>query len=180
MRIENEEDMDTLLNPDTGLIIWTIATFLLLVYCLKKAAWGPLLKAISEREARIKGDIEGAQAARVGAEAAKKDLEGQIANLEAKGREMLSQASKEGESIRVKLLQTAQDEAQKIREKTMAELAQEKDRLVQSLRQEVASLSVLAAEKLIGQSVDAGVEKRVLDGFMKDLEKNKSHKSGIN
>jgi F-type H+-transporting ATPase subunit b len=170
--------MDTLLNPDKGLIIWTIVTFLLLVFILKKAAWGPLLKAISDRESRIKNDIDSAQASRLAAEAAKKDLDGQIANLEAKSRQMLSDAAKEGEALRVKLMAATQDEAQKLRDKTMAELAQEKDKLVSSLRQEVASLSVLAAEKLMGQSVDEGVEKRVLDGFLKDLEKNKAHSNG--
>jgi F0F1-type ATP synthase membrane subunit b/b' len=57
-------------------------------------------------------------------------------------------------------------------------LAAEKDKLVGDLRKEVASLSVLAAEKLLHKSVDAGVQKSVLDGFFKDLDSTK--KAGSN
>ena len=48
--------MDKLLNPDTGLMIWVIVTFLCLVAILKMFAWGPLLGAIEAREGRIKAD----------------------------------------------------------------------------------------------------------------------------
>ena len=56
--------MADLLNPDTGLMFWTIVTFLALVAILKFAAWGPLLHAVEAREARIKADREGAEKAR--------------------------------------------------------------------------------------------------------------------
>ena len=52
--------MDKLLNPDTGLMIWVIVTFLSLVAILKLFAWGPLLGAIEAREGRIRADREGA------------------------------------------------------------------------------------------------------------------------
>ncbi len=61
--------------------------------------------------------------------------------------------------------------------KTFAELAAEKNKLVADLRKEVATLSVLAAEKLMRKSVDDGVQKNVLDGFFKDLETNKASKN---
>ena len=57
----------------------------------------------------------------------------------------------------------------------MAELSEEKERLVRDLRKEVASLSILAAEKLMRKSVDDGVQKTVLEGFFKDLEGQKRH-----
>lgn len=163
--------MDTLLNPDTGLIIWTILTFLLLVFLLKTFAWGPLLKAIDEREAGLKSDLDRAEEARKSAESLKAELDSKIEGLEAKGREILDQANKEGESIRVKLKGEAEADARKIREKTKVELEGERQKLVRELRKDVAELSVLAAERLVKKTVDAGVQKRVLDDFFKDLDK---------
>ena len=167
--------MDKLLNPDTGLLIWTIVTFLALVFILKKLAWGPMLHAIEEREARMKRDLEGAQQARADAQRIKDDLEGQMNGLQAKSREMLAQTQKEAEVLRAQLKAAAEADSAKIREKTMQELSDEKERLVRDLRKEVASLSILAAERLMRKSVDEGVQKTVLEGFFKDLETQKGH-----
>lgn len=163
--------MDKLLNPDTGLVIWTVVTFLALVFVLKKTAWGPLLRAVEEREARIKKDLEGAQAARVEAERIQRELEAQMAGAEARGRAVVLQASQEGEALRVQLKSAAEADARRLKEKTIAELSEEKERLVRDLRQEVASLSVLAAERLMRKSVDDEVQKTVLESFFKDIEK---------
>ena len=81
--------MDKLLNPDTGLIIWTIVTFLCLVFILKAAARGPLLHAIEDRENRIKAVKEGAERARAEAERIQKELMAQMDGVHAKSRELL-------------------------------------------------------------------------------------------
>lgn len=165
--------MDQLLNPDTGLVIWTIVTFLVLVALLKMFAWGPLLHAIEEREHRLKADREGAEKARAEAERIQRELQEQMNGLQAKSRDMLAQAQKEAEALRASLKASAEADSAKIREKTMADLAEEKERLVRDLRKEVATLSVLAAERLMRKSVDEGVQKTVLEGFYKDLESKK-------
>ena len=170
--------MDKLIVPDTGLMFWTIVTFLCLVFILKKAAWGPLLQAVSEREGRIKADREGAEKARAEAERIQKELEAQMAGVQAKSKELLAAATKDGEALRARLKAEAEADAAAIKAKTTLELAAEKDKLVGDLRKEVASLSVLAAEKLLHKSVDAGVQKSVLDGFFKDLDSTK--KAGSN
>lgn len=165
--------MDKLLSPDSGLLIWTVVTFLCLVFILKKVAWGPLLHAIEEREARLKAEREAAEAARASAEKIKAELEAQLSGAQAKARELVAQATKDSEALKASLKASAESDAQKIREKTMSELAEEKDRLVRELRKEVAGLSVMAAERLIRKSVDEGVQKTVLEGFYKDLEQQK-------
>jgi len=170
--------MDKLIVPDTGLMVWTIVTFLCLVAILKLTAWGPLLKAIDEREYRLKADREAAEKARADAERIQKDLEAQLAGVHVKSKELLAAATKDGEALRARLKAEAEADAQAIKDKTAAELVAEKNRLVGDLRREVASLSVLAAEKLMRKSVDEGVQKNVLDGFFKDLDASK--KAGQN
>lgn len=167
--------MGKLVEPDMGLIIWTIVTFLALVFILAKAAWGPLISAIEEREHKMKSDLEGAKAARDEAEKIKQTLEAEIAGLQAKSRELLAQAGKDGEALRAKLQASAEADAKKIKDKTMIELEDEKQRLVRDLRKEVASLSVMAAEKLMHKTVDDGVQKSVLDSFFKELETKRTN-----
>lgn len=169
--------MDKLLNPDTGLMIWVVITFLSLVGILKAFAWGPLLKAIDDREARLKADREAAEKARSEAERIQRELEAQMAGVLSKSKEMLAAATKDGEALRAKLKAEAEADAQAIKDKTMADLAGEKNRLVGELRRETADLAVKAAEKLMRKTVDAGVQKTVLDGFFKDLESSKAGKN---
>ncbi|MDE2040472.1 MAG: F0F1 ATP synthase subunit B [Elusimicrobia bacterium] len=166
--------MNRLLDPDTGMIIWTIVTFLALVLVLKLSAWGPLLRAIAERDSRIKANVDAAEAARAAAEQVRADLDVQMAGLSAKGRELLAQAQKEAEALRIRLRASAEADSASLRQKTMQDLAAEKDRLVGELRKEVAGLSVLAAEKLIRKSIDAGVQKSVLEDFYRDLDARKA------
>ena len=166
--------MDKLLNPDTGLMIWVIVTFLCLVAILKLFAWGPLLGAIEAREGRIKADREAAEKARAEAERIQKELEAQMAGVLSKSKELLAAATKDGEALRAKLKGEAEADAQAIKDKTMADLASEKNRLVGELRKETAELAVKAAEKLMRKTVDAGVQKTVLDGFFKDLDASKA------
>jgi len=165
--------MDKLIVPDTGLMFWTILTFLFLVIILKKAAWGPLLHAVEERETRLRAEREAAEKARAEAERIQRELEAQMAGVQAKSKELLAAAAKDGESLRARLKAEAEADAAAIKDKTVAELAAEKNRLVGELRKEVATLSVLAAEKLLRKSVDDGVQKTVLEGFFKDLESPK-------
>lgn len=167
--------MDSLLNPDTGLMVWTVVTFLSLVFLLGKFAWGPLLRGIEAREARMKADLEGAQEARAGAEKIRSQLEAEMAAISAKSQDLLKRATQEGETLRLELKRTAESEAAKIKEKTLAELEEEKRRLKGELRAEVASLSVMAAEKLLRRSVDDAVQKEALESFFKDVGGRKNN-----
>jgi F-type H+-transporting ATPase subunit b len=166
--------MDKLLNPDTGLLIWTVVTFLCLVFILKTFAWGPLLHAIEDRERRIREDREGAEKARAEAERIQRELTAQLSGAQAKSAELVAQAAKDGEALRARLKAEAEADAQAIKQKTAADLASEKEKLVGELRKEVAALSVMAAERLIRKSVDEGVQKNVMEGFFKDLDASKA------
>ncbi len=156
-------------------MLWTIVTFLALVVLLKRYAWGPLLTAIADREARLKSDADAAEAARAEAQRIKDELSGRLASVEARRQEVLDQAARDGEAVLSRFKETAQKESQELRDKTLAELAREKERLVRELRRETAELSVLAAEKLLRKSVDPAVEKKVLDEFLRDVEARGRH-----
>lgn len=163
--------MDTLLNPDLGLAIWTIASFLILVTLLRVFAWGPLLGAVEAREDKMREERERAEKARAEAERIQADLTQKLASAQDEAKRIMSEANKDGEILRSKLKKSAEEEAKGMIDKTRAQLQEEKNRLVGELRAEVANLSVLAAERLVKKSVDKDVQKAVLSDFFKDLDK---------
>src|ERR1700751_5035805 len=105
--------MERLLQPDTGLMIWTVVTFLGLVFLLGKVAWKPLLQALNEREAGIKRAIEEAQAARTAAEQMKVQYEKDLAAGQEKTQALLAQAVVEAQKHRDRLMKEAEEEAQR-------------------------------------------------------------------
>lgn len=163
--------MDKLLNPDPGIYVWTVVSFLILVGLLKAFAWEPLLRAVEDREEALRRDREGAEAARRDAERIQKELAEKLAGLDAQAQELLARAGREGESLREKLRQAAEDESRRLVEKTREQLAEEKARLVRELRGEVADLSVEVAERLLKRSVDPALRKKTLDEFLAEVDR---------
>lgn len=166
--------MDKLLSPDTGLMIWTIISFLILVILLRAFAWGPLLASIDAREKGLRDERERAERAREESEKIQQDLEKRLAGATDEARSLVAQASKDAEALRRKLKGEAEEEAKGMIEKTRSQLEDEKNKLVGELRREVASLSVSAAEQLMKKSVDEKVRKDVLEDFFAELEKEKA------
>ena len=163
--------METLLNPDKGLIIWTIVSFAVLVWVLGKFAWKPLLKALQEREDGIRKAIDDASNARRTADQLKAQYEQELTRAQDNAAGMLSQARVEAQKVREQLLKDAEAEARRLTEQTKRQLEEEKAKLSRELRQEVAGLSMKVAEKLLRHSVNAKENETLVQGFIKDLEK---------
>src|SRR3954467_2693746 len=99
--------MERLLQPATGLIIWTVVTFLALVFVLKKFAWVPLLQGLNDREAMIKKAIEEATQARVAAEQLKAQYEKELARGQESAQAMIQQATADAQKVRDRMLKEA-------------------------------------------------------------------------
>lgn len=162
--------MDKLLQPETGLMVWTAVTFLLLVLVLTKAAWKPILDGINNREAKIRGDLERAEKSQMEAEKLRQNYEQQLAEAQRTIQEMITQARMEGEKARADLVFAAKQESERLLEKGRRDLEGETDKLRHQLRSEVAELSLSVAEKILNRSVD----KKIQDDILKDSLKNVS------
>lgn len=161
--------MDKLLQPDSGLMIWTVVTFLLLVLILTKAAWKPILDGINRREGKIRGDLERAEKSQADAEALRQKYEVQLNEAQRTIQEMVAQAKKDGERTRAELVATAKQESERILEKGRRDLSGETEKLKQELRREVAGLSVAIAEKILNRAVDQHVQDEVLKDSIKSI-----------
>jgi F-type H+-transporting ATPase subunit b len=162
--------MEKLLQPDTGLMVWTVITFLLLVAILTKAAWKPILQALNEREGKIKGDLERAEALHKEAEALKAQFESQVAAAKDNIADMMAQAKSDGERTRAQLLSTAREEATQLLEKGRRDLNQETARLKDELRRDVASLSVAVAEKVLSKTIDSKLHEELMQESLQELK----------
>jgi F-type H+-transporting ATPase subunit b len=166
--------MDKLLQPDPGLIIWTIVTFMVVVFVLSKTVWKPILSAIEGREKGIRGDIDRAAKANADAEALRLKYEAQIVEAQQKIQEMVNQARADGERTRADIVAAAKTESERIVEKGRKDLVGETDRLRGQLRAEVADLSVSVAEKILRRTVDKKMAEELIVESVKSLGETRS------
>lgn len=159
-----------LVQPDPGLFIWTIVTFLVLLALLAKFAWRPLLEALEQRQEAIRKSLDDVRQA-------KQDLE----RVNAESARILQEARTEAEAIisrtradagvfRDELKQKAQAEAQTIVRNAERQIQLETARALQQIRTEAVDISVAIASKLLQRNVSREDNERLIEDTFRQLE----------
>ncbi len=138
-----------LVQLDPGLFVWTILTFLLLFTLLAKFAWKPLLKALSEREEKIRSSLEQAEEAQHKLEQLNEEGEKIIGKARSEAQSIVADGKAAAEKIRDEIESTAKEKAASI----VSQAEKEKDQAISEIRGEVAALSIQIAEKLIRKNL---------------------------
>jgi len=166
--------MDKLITPDFGLMFWTIINFVLLVLVLAKFAWKPVVKALEERENRLRADREAAEAARISAQQIQKELEAKMTAMANMQQAAMHKAVLLGEEQKEDIISSARNEASLIVEKAKRDMQAEKNQIIQDIRREVVGLSMQATEKILAQQADENTHRRIVDEMFAEIEKGKN------
>ena len=155
-----------LLSPNTGLIVWTLITFVLVLLVLKKWAWGPLLSALDQRETRIREALEHADKARAEAARAAEENEAALARTQAEAQAVLDKAREDAERIARDVRERAEAEAQQVIEQARRTIDRERDQALRELRQQTAELAILAAGQLLEENLDDERNRKIASDFI--------------
>ena len=162
-----------LVQPDPGLFIWTILTFLVLLGLLAKFAWRPLLKALEGRQESIKKSLEDADRAKE-----------ELARMQQESAKILEQARIEADSI----LSRTRSDAERLRGELKVKAKEEADTMVrnaeqqiqlqtrqalQQIRHEVGDIAVTIASKLLERNLTNEDNDRLIQDTLRQLEVSK-------
>lgn len=131
----------------------TLFFFLLLMFILKKVAWGPLMGIMTQREELIAGEIEAAEKSRQDSQRVLEEQRDLLKEARTEALAIVENAKKQGETSREEIITTARSEAARLKESAIREIDTEKERAIAAVREEVVSLSVLAASKVLEKEV---------------------------
>ena len=159
-----------LVQPDPGLFFWTIAVFLVLLFLLKKFAWGPLLAALDERQAGIRKSLDDADTAKRELAEVQARASALVGKARMEADAILSEARADGVKIRQELRDLAQQEAQAIKRDAQQQIQLERDRTVSELRQEAVDLSVMIASKLIRRNLTREDNAALIDEALQQVD----------
>ena len=144
-------------------IIANAVNFLILLFVLRLVLFKPILKMLDDRRERIAEGLNAAETARADAARAQANIQEQLEAARAEGQEMVANA----QGIAARIQAEAREQASKDRdaalERARAEIQLERDRALDQLRQEFASITVQAAGRVIGESLDESAHRRIIE-----------------
>ena len=162
-----------LITPEVGLIFWQTIVFLILMLILAKFAWKPILGAVRTREESINEALASAEDARKEMQNLKADNEKLLQEARAERDDMLKEARQLKEKMIAEAEGDAQEKADKIVAKAKENIEMEKRAAMADIKNQVATLSIEIAEKVIGKEL-ATEEKQhqMIDKMLNDATLN--------
>jgi len=161
---------NALIKVTPGLMIWTIISFLITLFVLKRYAFGPIQKIIDERRERISQAIEEADKARDEARKLLEEHRALIAGARSDAEQILAEARRVADSQRDRVREEVEADRQRRLEDTRRQIEAETQRALQQIRSEVAELTLIAAEKVTGKTLDQSDQRRLIDEAISGLD----------
>ncbi|MDQ6720305.1 MAG: F0F1 ATP synthase subunit B [Candidatus Dormibacteraeota bacterium] len=146
-----------------GTIVVELITFLVMLAILARYVYPEVVKRAETRQRLIADQLKEAEKARAGAEANLKEAEAKLSEARKTAQSVIDAAGKSAEQLRQELKQKAEDEAKRLLEAARKEIEVEREQAIQSVRKEVAGLVVSATEKVIGETLDAGKHRQLIE-----------------
>ncbi len=145
-----------------------IVNFAILLGILYLVAYKPIMRMLDERSRRIKESMEQTEKIKQQVEKAEEEFKKQIEQAGRQGQEIIDRAVLTGEEIGQKARAEAKKEAEALLARARAEIHRERDEVIDELRQEFADLTILAAGKVIEQSLDKEAHRQLIDRVLEE------------
>ena len=157
-----------------GLIIWTWITFIIVLFILRRFAWGPLLSAVEGREKNITNAIESAKRERAEAEKLLGEQKTAIAAARQEAADAVRKTQADMEKFREELMSKARKEADSLKADAQRAINDERVKAIAELKGEAAKLSIAIAEKLLNERLDDAKHQALAQQFVQDLGKKQT------
>ena len=162
-----------LVMPDFGLFFWMVLSFSILLFVLRKFAWKPILKALSDRENSIDEALKSAQLAKDEMTKLKADNEVILREAVLEREKIIIEAREMKESIMRDAKTQASLEAHKVMENAKAAIEQEKASAINEIREIVANFSIDIAEKILKEHLDNEEhQKKLVNKYVDQIKLN--------
>lgn len=161
----------SLITPRFGLMFWTLLTFVLLLFLLKRFAWGPLISAIDAREQSIREDLDQAKTQRDEAATLVEEHKQMIQAARRERAEAVAAGQQDAERIKAEIVEEGRQQREQLLRQAREQIAAETRQAKSELRSTVADLTVQAAEKLLRKNLDGGTQRQLVEDYLADLER---------
>jgi F-type H+-transporting ATPase subunit b len=172
-----EGESFSLMAVHPGTVIWTLIIFAILVVVMGKLLWKPILKAVGERETKIREALEKADLAAVEAEKALAGQKELVDKQRKEAAEFLAKAKEDAQHSGDEILEKARREATELTDRARRQIEEEKTRAIEAVRFHAVELALEAAGHLLGRTLDDASHRNIVKEYIESLPRNISSRS---
>jgi F-type H+-transporting ATPase subunit b len=165
-----EEDEGSLIDVVPGLMVWTIVTFVIVLWFLRRFAFGRIQGLIDQRRDRIREALDEADRAREEARKLREEVRRERGEAKAEREKILEESRRQGQRLHEQARRQADEDLKERLEKNLEELEAENARWREQIRRDVVELTLLASEKVTGKVLDADDQRRLIDETISELD----------
>ena len=151
-------------------LVAQLINFSILLGLLYLVAYKPVMRMLDERSRRVKESMEQADFVKEQAANAEVEVKKQLDAVAKEGQEIVARAVRTGEEARLQVQQEARQEAESLIGRARLEIRRERDGAIDEVRKEFAGLVMLAAGKVVDQSLDKEAHRQLIDDVLKESD----------
>ena len=155
---------------DIRQVITQILGFLLMVWILRRYAWGPVMGMLEARREKIAGEFKEADRLKGEALELKTRYEADLKGIEAQARQRITEAVTEGQRVAAEIKVQAQKDATLRLERATDEIAREREKAKELMKEQIIRLSMRSAEKILRKKLDDAAHRQMVGEFVDEVE----------
>lgn len=159
-----------LLQPYPGLMIWTLITFFLAMFVLKKYAFGPIQEAIDKRRQMITQMVDDAERTNARSQELLAQYTQQLADARKESEQIVERARKAGDELTQRVKSEANEQRQRAIADTRQQVHVEIEKAMGEIKATVAEMTLVAAEKVIGRTLDVETHEKLVEDAIEELD----------
>ena len=159
-----------LVQPDPGLYIWTIVTFLVLLALLARFAWRPLLDALEQRQAAIRKSLDDARQAKQDLERVQVESQRILAEARTQAGEIVSRTRSDAAAFGEEMKQKARTDADALVKHAERQIEMQTSRALETIRHEAVDLSIAIASKILRRDISKEDNERLIQDTLREMQ----------
>ena len=150
-------------------LLFQIVNTIILFVVLKKILFKPVLNIIDARENGIKEAIATGEQAKNEGLALKAEYEQKLSLAKNEGQEIIKQATLRAEQKSDEIISIAKEEANSLKERANKDIAQERQKVMNELKNDISNIAILAASKVIEEDIDQAKHEEMINKFIEEV-----------
>jgi F-type H+-transporting ATPase subunit b len=167
---EGEAAKPGLLSLNGGLMVWTLVIFVLVLWVLTKFAFGPITKAVNDREQALVDAIEAAKKDRDAAAKLLDDHRKQLEAARGEAQRFIAEARAQAEKMKSDMLEQTHAQQAELLERAHRDIDAEKLKAIDELRREAIDLALAGASKVIEKNLDDAQNRKLVESYLSSIK----------
>lgn len=149
-------------------LVAQVFNFIMLLIFLRIVVYPHIVRILEQRQDYIEKNVAAAEEERQQAEELRQQYLAEMQKAKDEARDIIQKATKTGEEQAREIIEAAKAESNRIKEAALEDINREKEKAVAELREQVATLSILVASKVVNEKITADIQRGMIDEFIKE------------